>query len=117
MFDQSDSSFTATHNPCCDFLQSTPLNPRPVSADELHVMELLREAFDKGAREISLIWIPGHRDIGLNPRADALAGQAYESDDVPPFVHVPGRALKKQAKKLLRKVFSDHLKRAIRPSA
>ena len=106
----TDSRSLTTH------LEGLVCNPRPVTETILALLDQLTELYSSGIDSISIIWIPGHSNVGLNPIADKEATAAYE-DDYKKRVKYPPNGYIRTGKKRLEKAFAEYLKNEIKPSA
>ena len=72
----TDSRSLTTH------LEGLRNKPRPVSETVYAILDQFTQLYNAGVKSISVVWIPGHAEIGFNPLADEEATAAYDDDTV-----------------------------------
>ena len=90
---------------------------RLVESWVIDIIRCIGQMFSLGCRSVEFVWVPGHRNICWNERADALASKAYANDKNPYQPMIPVSTLKLISKKRLERQFARQLRTSVCESA
>ena len=98
----------------CTELESIITRYGPISDHNGQILELLFEIATL-SRSVSLNWIPGHSQIGLNEHADTLADEGHNSSKIIELATTRA-SFSRYGREVIQRNFISHLQRTIQPS-
>ena len=98
-------------------LKSLSLRPWIVSECVYSLIESIETYFARGMSSLNFYWIPGHKGISYNEKADKIAKHGLEaSDEVVVNQHIPRKRLEHFNRCLRKKRFKQYLKENVQRS-